>query len=268
MNARQTSVFSRLAATLLCCAAPLAAGSAADRIALKFDVLGPLGVRVLEMHSLLEENPGRYAVSVDYATTGLAAMLVDQKTYAVAHGQLVPGSAIPASFRNQTRRNGVERFSQVSYAADGTVQGSSNPPPATVVAPEAARGTVDNLSAYLRLERQLATKGTCAMTAPVFDGRHRYDLVFTDGGRETLQPEGGQNFEGAAIACKMMRYDRMVDEAEKNEGAQSGTIWYAQLIPGSNMMFPVRMKFTTPIGSVDAYLAQLQSSRVNLKLRE
>ena len=57
-------------------------------------------------------------------------MVIDQKTYAVALGQLVPGSAIPASFRNQTRRNGVERSSQVSYAADGTVQGSSNPPPA------------------------------------------------------------------------------------------------------------------------------------------
>ena len=60
----------------------------------------------------------------------------------------------------------------------------------------AARGTVDNLSAYLRLERQLATKGTCAMTVPVFDGRHLYDLVFTDGGQQTLKPEGGQNFEG------------------------------------------------------------------------
>ena len=50
----------------------VAAANAADRIAIKIDVIGPLGMRVLEMHSLLEENPGRYAVSVDYATTGLA----------------------------------------------------------------------------------------------------------------------------------------------------------------------------------------------------
>lgn len=268
MKARRVTGFSRLAATLLCCAAPIAVASAADRIALRIDVIGPLGMRVLEMHSLLEENPGRYAVSVDYATTGLAGLIIDQKTYAVALGQLVPGSAIPASFRNQTRRNGVERNSHVSYAADGTVQGSSNPPPSKIVAPEAARGTVDNLSAYLRLERQLATKGTCAMTVPVFDGRHRYDLVFADGGRQTLTPEGGQNFEGVATACKMTRYNRSVDEAEKDEGAQSGTIWYARLLPGSDIMFPVRMKLTTSIGTVDAYLAELQSSKGNLKLRE
>jgi hypothetical protein len=268
MKARRVTGFSRLATTLLCCAAPIAAASAADRIALKIDVIGPLGMRVLEMHSLLEENPGQYAVSVDYATTGLAGMVIDQKTYAVAHGQLLPGSAVPASFRNQTRRNGVERNSQVSYAADGSVQGSSSPPPANVVAPEAARGTVDNLSAYLRLERQLATKGSCALTVPVFDGRGRYDLVFTDGGRQTLSPEAGQNFEGVATACKMTRYNRQVEEAEKDEGAQSGTIWYARLIPGSDMMFPVRMKLATSIGTVDAYLAELQSSKANLKLRE
>ena len=131
MKARRVTGVFRLAAALLCCAAPIAAANAADRIAIKIDVIGPLGMRVLEMHSLLEaeENPGRYAVSVDYATTGLAGMVVDQKTYAVAHGQLVPGSAIPASFRNHTSRNGVERDSQVRYSADGTVQGSSNPPP-------------------------------------------------------------------------------------------------------------------------------------------
>lgn len=267
MKARRIIGTSRLAAALLCCAAPTAIAGAADRISMRLDVLGPLGMRVLEMRSILEENPGRYAVSVDYATTGLAGMFVDQKTYAVALGRLVSGSAIPASFRNQTRRNGVERSSQVSYTADGAVRGSSNPPPSTIVSPEAARGTVDNLSAYLRLERQLAAKGTCAMTVPVFDGRHRYDLVFADGGQQTLAPEGGQNFEGVATACKMTRHNRTVDEAEKDEGAQSGTIWYARLIPGSDMLFPVRMKLTTHIGTVDAYLAELQSSKINLKLR-
>src|SRR3954447_16274365 len=138
MKAKRARGSSRFTAALLCIAAPIAAANAADRIALKIDVIGPLGMRVLEMHSLLEENPGRYAVSVDYATTGIAGLMIDQKTYAVAHGQLLPGSAIPASFRNQTRRNGIERNSQVNYAADGTVQGSSNPPPSKIVAPEAA----------------------------------------------------------------------------------------------------------------------------------
>ena len=76
--ARRASGSARLAAGLFCVAAPIAVANAADRIAIKIDVIGPLGMRVLEMHSLLEENPGRYAVSVNYATTGLAGMVIDQ----------------------------------------------------------------------------------------------------------------------------------------------------------------------------------------------
>jgi hypothetical protein len=258
----------RIAALLVGCMAPIAAAAAADRIAMRFDVLGPLGLRVLEMHSLVEQNPGRYAVSVDYATTGIAGLVIDQKTYAVAHGRLLPGSAMPVSFRNHTRRNGVERSSQVSYMEDGRVAGTTNPPPLKQVAPEAAQGTVDNLSAYLRLERQLAINGSCALTVPVYDGRQRYDLVFSDAGQQMLKPQGGQSFQGVATACTMMRYNRTIDDAEKDEGAQQGTIWYARLIPGTDLMLPVRMTLTTQIGTVDAYLAQLQSGSINLQLRD
>ena len=258
----------RLAAVLLSCVAPFAAAAAAERITMRFDVIGPLGVRVLTMHSIVEQSAERYVVAVDYATTGIAGLVIDQKTYAVAQGRLAPSSAAPDSYRNETRRNGVERYSRVSYHPDGRVEGYTTPPLPNPVTPGAASGTVDNLSAYMRLERQLAEKGTCALTVPVFDGRHRYDLVFTDGGQRHLTPESGQNYEGVATACRMTRHIRSVDEAEQNEGAQRGTIWYARLIPGSRMMLPVRMSLTTQIGTVDAYLVEMQSPRVNLRLME
>lgn len=258
----------RVAGVLFCSVVSVAMANAADRIAMRFDVFGPLGLRVLTMKSLVEQNPYRYVVSVDYETTGVAGLVIDQKTYAVAHGQLVAGSALPESFRNHTRRNGVERDSQLRYYPDGRVDGTTTPPLSTPVTQAAAQGTVDNLSAYLRLERQLATTGTCALTVPVFDGRHRYDLVFADAGRPTLEPQNGQNFKGPTIACRMTRRDRVIGDSEKNEGPSDGTIWYAQLIPGSGMLLPVRMKLTTQIGTVDAYLAELQSGRTSLRLIE
>jgi len=268
MMARRTARLARFAAVLFACAAPLATAIAANHIAMRFDVIGPLGVRVLTLRTQFEQSAGRYAVSIDYATTGIAGLIIDQKTYAVAHGRLAPGSALPETFRNHTRRNGVERYSRVSYYHDGRVEGSTTPPPSKPVAPAAAHGTVDNLSAYLRLERQLAATGTCALTVPVFDGRHRYDLVFTDGGQQTLRPRGGQNFAGVATACRMARHNRAVDEAEQAEGAQQGTIWYARLLPGRDLMLPVRMKLTTQIGTVDAYLAELQGPGVSLRVME
>jgi hypothetical protein len=169
------------------------------------------------------------------------------------------------SFHSESIRNGAGRRTRVDYRPDGTVDGGSTPPLPQPVAAGSLRGTVDNLTAYLQLERQLAKTGRCAMSVAVFDGRHRYDLQFTDAGKQTLTPTGGQNYKGDAIACHMRRIDRGIPNDEQNEGASSGTLWYAQLIPG-DVLVPVRMQMDTQLGSVDGLLAELHGRGVDLNL--
>jgi hypothetical protein len=263
------AAFARLVgAALLLALAPIRApASAADRLSARVELYGPLGIHVLTVRTTLEQTEERYAAAVDYATIGLAGILFEQKTHAAATGRLARATAYPDSFRNETVRDGIARRSQVDYRPDGTVNGSSSPPTRTVVPPESMRGTVDNVSAYLRLERQLAETGKCAMTVPVFDGRQRYDLVFADAGKQELSREGGQKFSGPAIACRMTRHDRFVDPPERDEGATQGTFWYASLVPGE-VPVPVRMRLETQLGTVDGYLAELQAPGVSLRLLE
>jgi len=258
-----------VAARALLALAPFAAvtGAAADTISMRVEVYGLIGLHVLTLHSRVEQNESQYAITVDYATTGVAGMVVDQKTHAVALGRVANGVVQPLSFRNATRRNSSERHSRVDYFPDGRIEGRSYPAPEEPVSPEVAKGTVDNLSAYLRLERQITAKGTCELTVPVFDGRFRYDLVFNDAGKQKLSPDGDQKFDGTTIACRMTRYNRGNAGAEQNEGARKGMIWYAALIPGDTVV-PVRMRLDTQIGSVDAYLAELHGRGVDLKLME
>ncbi|HKS88030.1 MAG TPA: DUF3108 domain-containing protein [Stellaceae bacterium] len=245
-----------------------AAPAAADQIATRFEVFGFAGIRVLSLRSRTDENGAQYAISVEYRTQGMARMFVDLTTRAQVQGRLVEGAAQPEWFRNDASRNGVERHSRVDYRPDGAVVAASTPAPPDPITPQAARGTVDNLTAYFRLERQLAAKGSCALTDRVFDGRHRYDLVFTDVGRKTLAPSGGQNFAGEAIACHMTRHIRDgMPNAERDEGARSGTIWYARLISG-DLMVPVRMQLDTQLGSVDGYLAELHGRGVDRAFME
>ena len=247
---------------------PGAAPAMADQIATRFEVFGFAGIRVLSLKSRTAEDAGRYSIAVDYRTEGMARMFVDLTTRAQVQGRLIEGSAQPEWFRNDSSRNGIERHNRVEYRPDGAVVGASTPPPPDPITPQSARGTIDNLTAYLRLERQLAAKGSCALTDRVFDGRHRYDLVFTDVGRKTLAPSGGQNFAGEAIACQMTRHIREgVPNAERDEGARSGTIWYARLIPG-DLMVPVRMQLDTQLGSVDGYLAELHGRGVDRAFME
>ena len=254
-----------LVATL---AAAVAPALAADPISARVEMYGPLGLHVLTLRTSIEQAGDAYAVVVDYTTTGLADILVQQKTHAVAQGRLGRATAYPSSFQNETTRNGIVRHSRVDYAPDGSVNASSTPPPAAVVPPAMARGTVDNLTAYLRLERQLALTGKCALTVAVFDGRHRYDLVFADAGKQQLSREAGQQYAGPAIACRMTRHNRLVASAEENEGASRGMLWYAALLPESEVLVPVRMRLETQIGTVDAYLAELHGRSVDLRLIE
>ncbi len=253
---------------LLALAAFSTPGLADQHIATRFEIFGFARIGVLTLRNRLEERGEHYAITADYTTKGIASVFVDLKTHAEARGRLIAGSAQPESFRNDSRRNGAERQSRVDYRPDGTVDGGSKPPLSEPVPLAAMRGTVDNLTAYLQLERQLARTGSCALTARVFDGRHAYDLVFADAGRETLSPAGGQKFSGSAIACRMTRhYPAGIADSEKDEGARQGTIWYARLLPG-DWLVPVRMEMDTQLGVVEGYLAELHAPGVDLTLME
>ena len=237
-------------------------------ITTRFEMFGFARIGVLTLRNRLEKNGERYRITTDYATKGIASMFVDLTTHAEAHGRLTGDSAQPESFRNDSRRNGAERHSRIVYRPDGAVDAAATPPLPEPVPMAATRDTVDNLTAYLRLERQLARTGSCALTARVFDGRHAYDLVFADAGQKMLSPAGGQHFSGNAIACRMTRrFPPGVPELEKDEGARQGTIWYARLLPG-DLLVPVRMEMDTQLGVVEGYLAELHGPGVDLTLME
>ena len=266
MIARVPTFFALVTVSLLLIG-PNAAPAMADPISLRMEFDGLAGLRVLTLRSLLDETGNRYTITVDYATSGVAGVFVDVKTHAQVRGVLGTATARPETFRNETRNNGRERQTRVDYRADGAVDGSSTPPLPEPIPANATRGTVDNLTAYFLLERQLARNASCALAVPVFDGSHRYDVHFTDAGQSTLTPSGGQRFEGNTIACRMQR--RMLAPAsgsEAEQGARSGTIWYARLIPTADSMVPVRMTMETQIGSVDGYLAEIHGRGIDLTL--
>lgn len=254
---------------LLLGGAPAGPAPQPDRVALRYEVFGPLGLHVLTSRTEIDEVGDRYAIASELATRGVVGIFFDLTGHAEVHGRLTTATAQPEAFREVRRRSGVERRNRVDYAADGTVTGGSTPPSPEPVAAAAARGTVDNLTAYFLVERRLARDGHCALSVAVFDGRHRFDLSFADAGREVLAPEAGQQFSGATIACRLVRREiaGFASESERGEGVRRGIIWYTQLMPG-DLMVPVRMELETEIGAVTAYLAELHGRGVDLKLME
>ncbi|HXO01468.1 MAG TPA: DUF3108 domain-containing protein [Stellaceae bacterium] len=238
-----------------------------DRVDARFEIFGFAGLHVLTNLMSTEETAHGYAIAMDLDTRGLASAFVDLKSHSEVQGTLAGEVLRPAAYQAQVKRNGADRYYGLKYLNDGAIIDSSAPPPTERAHLDAAhvRGTVDQLTAYFLLERQLARSGFCRLVVPVFDGSELYRLHFSDVGEETLSPDRYQGFAGPTRVCDIVR-EMIVANPDKLQGTyQHGKVWYASLLP-HHQMIPVRMEYDTVIGSVEGYLAELTGQGVHLHL--
>jgi hypothetical protein len=239
----------------------------ADRVAARFEIYGFAGLHVLTDRTTIMETADRYMIATDMDTRGLARVFVDLTSHSEVHGRFTAGKPYPSNYRAGVRRNGVDRQYGLDYRGDGAVvnvsPASSGRP--LLVAEQQIHDTVDQITAFFMVERQLAQRGTCTLTVPVYDGGGLYDLRFTDVKRETLSADGYQNFTGPAQVCDIVREDIIVNPNHDEDTYRHGKIWYARLIAGDRLV-PVRMEFDTAFGAVKGYLAELHGRGVDLHL--
>ena len=234
----------------------------------RFEIFGFAGFHILTTRTTIEETPDRYAIAADLDTRGLASVFADITSHSEVHGVLSGDVPHPSDYRADMRRNGTARHYGLDYRGDGAVTNVSAPPltgAPLFFAEKQIRGTVDQLTAYFIVERQLAQRGTCTLAVPVFDGSALYNLRFTDIEREMLSADGRQNFAGLSQVCQIVREDLVVNSDRNEDTYRRGRIWYARLIAGDRMM-PVRMEFETGSAAVTGYLAEFRGRGVDLHL--
>jgi hypothetical protein len=184
-----------------------------------------------------------------------------------AHGRIAGDRLLPEAMRAETHWRGVDFHTRVDYGADGSVTAEATPAPTrpvTPVSPAQMRGAVDQLTASLLTARRLAARGSCALALPVFDGRRRYDLSFTDLPSEVLS-----GLRGESRVCQMRRRRIAGFPIERggDQPTDQGKLWFAQLVPG-DVMVPVRMEFGSEFGTFAAKLTELRGRGVELKFTE
>ena len=257
-----------LAASFFLAGASKAPAEDTESLRVRFEIFGFAGLHVLTNRTTIEKAADRYLITMDLDTRGLARVFVDLTSHSEVHGRLARDAARPDAYRAEVLRNGVDRSYGVDYRTDGTVINASTPSsPAWVPSIPATqiRGTVDQLTAYFLLERQLAQRGTCALVVPVFDGSALYNVRFTDIKSEVLAADGNQNFAGPTQLCQVVREEVLRNPGQGEDTYQQGKVWYAPLASG-DLMLPVRMEFETAFGTVRGYLAELQGHGVHLHL--
>ena len=61
-------------------------------------------------------------------------------------------------------------------------------------------GTLDPLSASLKAARDIQRNDACEQTVPIFDGRRRYNLIFRDTIRTSIE---GEHYSGPVLLCRL-----------------------------------------------------------------
>jgi hypothetical protein len=240
-----------------------------DPVALRIEVYGFAGFHVLTNRTSVAASGDRYTIATDLDTRGIASVFVDLTSHSEVRGRLTHDAVYPDTYHGDVRRNGDDRHYRINYRAYGTVASDQTPPSPVLrnsSAVDQMRGTVDQLTAFFILERQLAQRGSCSLVVPVFDGLSRYNLRFSNAQPETLTPDGRQHFAGPTIACDVRREDvpGFPGDQDANGGTyKRGKIWYARL-GGGDQMVPVRMEFDTEFGTVEGYLAELHGKGVDI----
>jgi hypothetical protein len=259
----------RAVAPALAWALSLSAASAAesDPIHLRFEMYAIAGLHVITVNESLSESTDHYKILMQLKTRGIADLFSSIDSRTEVDGRIIQDRPYSQSFRSDIRRGNREFRTVTTFGPEGVSSFHRDPPlsaSSAPLTPELLRGAIDEHSAYYRLERQLSHNGSCVLTVPVFDGVHRFDLIFTDLPPKAAAAGADNRFAAPTRACEMTRRNLAGFPADGGkDGVEHGRMWFAHLLPGA-IMLPVRIELDTEIGTVTGYLAEVHGRGTDL----
>jgi hypothetical protein len=223
------------------------------------------GLKALALDVEIDLSSALYRVRLSAHTEGLIDWIVDWTAHSSSEGSVAGGALHPARHRTESILRGSRRDTTLAFQQDGSIDAAVEPPidedEREPVTAEQARGALDPISAVLIAARKVAAQGSCDQRVKVFDGRRRYDLAFSDGGPQVLQPTEYGSFSGPATLC-LFRYIRIAG-FQKPGGRWSNPrdedrvyrVWLAPIVAGLPPL-PVRIEAEGTFGDLIVHLVE------------
>ncbi|WP_455178678.1 DUF3108 domain-containing protein [Azospirillum melinis] len=225
------------------------------------------GVTALDVNATLDVAGDRYRIAVSAVTGGTIGRLFSWRTDSESDGHVRGADFRPDSHRQTSLLRGEPRNVTLTYGPQGDVSTSVTPPAdkddREPVPPDLQRGTLDPLTAVLDLLFAVGASEGCDRSLPVFDGRRRYDMVFSEVGRRIVDPSRYSIFSGVAQQCRVS-YKPVAGYARSSSGGRFWqrnnpadrppvNLWLAPVAAGSPPL-PVRLETDSDFGSVVVHL--------------
>jgi hypothetical protein len=176
------------------------------------------------------------------------------------------GEVKPAWFSFDYKSSLKTGSTSFAFADDAVTSITQQPPPVAI--PEAIplredhlKGVIDPLTALMVLSRG-SPGNPCQRRIAIFDGRERFDLVFSYKGEVRVSELTASGQPGIALLCKV-RYlpiaGHKVDADTQFMAANEGIEVALRPIPAVNLFVPYSITIPTRVG-----IASLQSKRVEI----
>lgn len=162
------------------------------------------GYPVLILEFQLNETEDSYRVAGLIHSTGIADFFMRYVLRTESEGTNGAEGPHPNLYMSDSHSRVRQRSTRLQFRADGSILTSLVPPEGlshTSPTEQQIRGSFDPLAGILQAGHIVARLGHCAARIPIFDGRRRYDLVFSDQGIEHIPPSDDYAYAGDARRC-------------------------------------------------------------------
>jgi len=273
----------KAASTLIVCLALLAlpasqpalavGGEAADKdgpgstLDLSYDLyVGGISLGKVSMAARFQGDD--YKALSTLETKGIVSAFWQAKIEASSSGLVTAGRIQPTLYDSFSQNRFVQkRHATLTFGPEGPKTLLSDPPydeNRYPVTEEQRRKTLDPLSAAIFLTSSSTAKEAkpCEVTAPIFDGRRRYDVVFNYMKKADVHMDNGL-YSGPAMVCQVhynqiAGYQQSVIEQNKKFPKMYAWVVSARSTadPNRYYMVPVRVWAETDYGIVVALASQ------------
>jgi hypothetical protein len=233
-------------APVLALLAALAAGHAhANPVEADYAV-SQMGVTVMDVRITIDQAGESYRLATVSRSRGLGRLFLPREQIAEAEGGLRGREVLPARYRTDGEWRGTPRRTLMEFVSGVPRLALLEPPegPDRIpVPPEATAGTIDSLSALLRLSRDVAETGRCDLQGAIFDGRRRLEWTSRTIG---VGPSPVRGISGEALRCalesRLVAGFRRSDDPATAGRPRQAEAWLAVLGPGLPPL-PLRVEF-------------------------
>jgi Protein of unknown function (DUF3108) len=215
-----------------------------------------LGIDVGHLDMTSTTSPGQYTMSGSGKVSVLLGAVKWSGSTKVS-GTIENGAPMPASYSHQVSNTKKSWASEVRYKDRNAPEITITPPPGepppdlVPLTPASKIGALDPLSALMVLTKADG-RPPCARRLPIFDGKHRYDLVFSFKRMTRITTPKDNGGSEVAVVCRVT-YEPIAgyraNDDTKAYMANRDTEVVLRRIPGTDMMIPYSVTVPTAWGT-------------------